>query len=62
MWEAGTGGELLTLFGHQDKVWSIAWSPDGSKLATASWDNTAKVWEAGTGRELLTLSVHQDKL
>ena len=49
----------LTLRGHRDCVWSIAWSPDGSKLATASWDKTAKVWEAGTGRELLTLRGHQ---
>src|ERR1039458_5978457 len=49
----------LTLRGHQDSVWSIAWSPDGSKLATASADRTAKVWEAGTGRELLTLRGHQ---
>ncbi len=45
----------LTLRGHKDAVWSVAWSPDGSKLATASKDDTAKVWEAATGRELLTL-------
>ena len=49
-----------TLRGHRGPVWSIAWSPDGSKLATASGDNTAKVWEASSGRELLTLRGHQD--
>jgi WD40 repeat protein len=48
----------LTLHGHQDSVWSVAWSPDGSKLATASKDNTAKVWDAATGRELFTLHGH----
>jgi WD40 repeat protein len=53
---------LLTLRGHQGWVKSIAWSPDGSKLATASADHTAKVWEAGTGRELLTLRGHQDEV
>ena len=52
----------LTLSGHQACVWSIAWSPDGSKLTTASDDRTAKVWEAGTGRELLTLHGHQGKV
>jgi len=52
----------LTLRGHLDCVWSIAWSPDGSKMATASWDKTAKVWEAGTGGELLTLRGHQGKV
>jgi WD40 repeat protein len=49
----------LTLRGHQDFVLSVAWSPDGSKLATTSWDRTAKVWDASTGRELRTLRGHQ---
>jgi WD40 repeat protein len=44
VWEAGTGRELLTLRGHQNYVLSIAWSPDGSKLATASADSTAQVY------------------
>jgi len=48
----------LTLHGHQDSVWSVAWSPDGSKLATASKDNTARIWQAATGRELLVLHGH----
>ena len=29
-------------------------SPDGKRLATASWDQTAKVWDAESGKELLT--------
>ncbi|MBZ5521602.1 MAG: hypothetical protein LAP21_05020 [Acidobacteriia bacterium] len=50
----------LTLSGHQDIVRSIAWSPDGRKLATASDDHTAKVWDATSGRELLSLRGHQN--
>jgi WD40 repeat protein len=50
----------LTLRGHRDRVQSVAWSPDGSKLATASIDKTAKVWEMATGRELLTFRGHSD--
>ena len=37
---------------------SVAWSPDGARLATGSWDGTAKVWDAAGGRELLTLKGH----
>jgi WD40 repeat protein len=44
-----------TLKGHASNVESVAWSPDGKRLATASTDNTAKVWDAATGKELLTL-------
>jgi len=50
----------LTLTGHSRYVSSVAWNPDGKRLATASWDKTAGVWDAKTGRELLTLSGHED--
>ncbi|MCI0456777.1 MAG: protein kinase, partial [Gemmataceae bacterium] len=55
VWEAQTGQELLTLKGHTEGVWSVAFSPDGKRLASGSWDNTVKVWEAQTGQELLSL-------
>jgi WD40 repeat protein len=38
----------------------VAFSPDGQRLATVSWDRTAKVWDATSGQELVTLSGHQD--
>jgi len=44
-----TRARLLTLEGHTDKLWDIAYSPDGKWLATASSDNTARVWDAETG-------------
>ena len=45
----------LTLSGHARIVQSVAWSPDGRRLATGSWDRTAKVWDAASGKDLLTL-------
>jgi WD40 repeat protein len=41
--------------GHTGNVIRLAFSPDGTCLATASFDSTAKVWDAATGQELLTL-------
>jgi WD40 repeat protein len=49
----------LTLDGHDEFVWSVAWSPDGKRLATGSYDKTARVWDAVTGKGLLTLSGHR---
>lgn len=40
------------LEGHENFVTSAAFSPDGSRIATASWDRTARVWDAETGRQL----------
>ena len=55
-----TGKELATLRGHEEPVRSVAFSPDGRRLATASADDTAKIWDDETGRELMTLRSHED--
>jgi eukaryotic-like serine/threonine-protein kinase len=47
-----------TLIGHRSAVRSVSWSPDGTRLATGSYDGTAKVWDAAGGRERLTLRAH----
>jgi WD40 repeat protein len=31
---------------------SCAWSPDGTRLASASDDTTVRVWDVATGREV----------
>jgi WD40 repeat protein len=49
-----------TLRGHSDSVGRAAWSPDGTRIVTTSWDGTAKVWDASTGIEIFTLSGHTD--
>src|ERR1022692_2792268 len=43
---------------HADTVTSVAFSPDGSLLATASHDRTARTWDAATGDTRTTLEDH----
>src|SRR5262249_19027568 len=44
VWEATTGKPLLTLLGHSAPVLSAAFSPDGTRIVTASKDRTARVF------------------
>jgi WD40 repeat protein/serine/threonine protein kinase len=50
--------QQIALIGHTDRVRTIAYSPDGQRLVTASYDGTARVWDASTGRQLLVLRGH----
>ena len=51
LWETNTGDELLTLEGHKNVVYAIAFNnPYGDKIVTGSFDKTAKLWNAESGK------------
>ncbi len=42
-------GLAYTLTGHDDWVYTVAFSPDGKTLASGSYDRTIRLWNATTG-------------
>ncbi len=41
---------IRTLEGHSSSVSGCAFSPDGQRIVSASWDRTLKVWDAESGK------------
>ena len=52
----------MTLSGHAGAIPDIAYSPDGSKLATGSGDGTVIIWDTSTGAKVLTLTGHSSQI
>ncbi len=50
------------LSGHKAEVWSVAFSPDGKRLASASWDQTVILWDVDSRKPLATLEGHQGQV
>ena len=48
--------DMYLLSGHADRVMSVAFSADGSKVVSGSDDKTVKIWSADNGEVLQTLS------
>jgi RNA polymerase sigma factor (sigma-70 family) len=50
--EGATARLGTSVFRHGDRIFFIAYTPDGKHLITASRDQTVRLWDAATGKEL----------
>jgi WD40 repeat protein len=51
---------LAVLRGHDDVVFSVAFSPDGESIASASFDHSVRLWNAKTFESLKEYHHHSD--
>jgi WD40 repeat protein len=55
-------GNVRTLRGHAREINSLAFSPDGQRLVSASFDKTLKIWDVDSGNVIHTLRGHQRRV
>ncbi len=58
LWDLEAGKEIRTITGHSFDNGAVAFSHDGTVLASGSNNNTIKLWDWRTGNELRTLAGH----
>ncbi len=51
---------LATLRGHDDVIFSIAFSPDGKRLVSASFDHTLRLWDIARQQSIRSYAHHSD--
>jgi WD40 repeat protein len=59
IWDSASGTEVIVVGVHLTGVESVAWSPDGTRVDSASMDGTCRIWDATVSIEDLVATAHR---
>jgi WD40 repeat protein len=52
LWDLESGRDLRRLSGHTNWVRSVAFSPDGRRAVSGSWDTSVRIWDTESGQTI----------
>ncbi|MBD3675226.1 MAG: hypothetical protein HUJ26_17040 [Planctomycetaceae bacterium] len=58
-WDLNQMQRLDKRYGHQGRIWVLAFSPDGTEVATGSEDNSVRIWDFATRKARISIP-HDD--
>ncbi len=62
LWDLDKPQEVRRFDGHTARVWSVAFSPDGTRALSSAADRTIRLWDVASGRQLACLEGHTDEV
>jgi WD40 repeat protein len=60
VWDTNTGNRVFTLRGHAATLSSVAFSPDGKRLAISGFDRSIGIWDVAKRKQSITIKGHAD--
>jgi WD40 repeat protein/predicted Ser/Thr protein kinase len=62
LYDTASGTRTALCLAHKAQIWSLAFDPDGTRLATADDDGLVCVWDGKTGAKVGTCLEHNSKV
>ena len=62
LWDLATGENIAMFKGHRSPVIYVSFSPDGTTLASGSWNGPVKLWDVATKENIATLIGHTSRV
>lgn len=62
LWDADSGREINKFVAHATWIYSVPFSPDGTRIASCGDDKVIRLWDARSGKKIATFTGHSQRV